>query len=160
MAMKLKRDPNESALSWAERCLVSGRYPGPLWARFLKGCIYLARRNRNRLLWKLTARRTLGKFRDRDLVYAAGARCKCGAGLAYPHGAGIGSFRGRRLPGEWDCSAVLKGETPPTNEHPTFPFAFYEIKSECQPSAAGATTRPGVKRVRHGALWNTYVPAQ
>lgn len=75
------------------------------------------------------------------LVYAATNRCPCGAGLAYEPG-------GER---EWDCSAILLGEAIPSGEpgavqHTArLPFAFYEIKGENQPSAEGATTRPGGK---------------
>jgi hypothetical protein len=74
--------------------------------------------------------------RDNErLVYAAHAHCKCGAGLAYLNTAGIR--------GDWRCSAVLKdpNESGLAHDGP-FPFAFYEIKSENQPSACGATTRP------------------
>lgn len=76
------------------------------------------------------------------IIFAAHARCKgCGAGLGYKCSAS--------MHGEWDCSNALLGkvDTYEKNEdgsfkHPTFPFAFYEIKSENQPSANGATTRP------------------
>lgn len=73
-------------------------------------------------------------FRDEDLVYSAGARCdKCKAGLAYPKG--CDPFH------QWTCSNVLKG-IGEDKGHSAFPFAFYEIKSEEQPSAQGHTTRP------------------
>ena len=78
-------------------------------------------------------------FSDSELIYAAFARCKCGAGMAYPRGIGIGGY--------WDCSAILTGAAVPSGqpgsvEHEAqLPFAFYEIKSENQPSAGGATTR-------------------
>lgn len=91
------------------------------------------------------------------LCYAATARCKCGAGLAYdPFGASGGypeqgendsPFRGG-LSGYWDCSAILlgtaipKGQPGSVQHEDQLPFAFYEIKSENQPSAHGATTRP------------------
>lgn len=63
--------------------------------------------------------------------------------------------------GEWDCTAVLRGiasanekNEDGTHKHPTFPFAFYEIKSENQPSAYGATTRPeGVRPSRWYVFW-------
>lgn len=71
----------------------------------------------------------------RDLVYAATSRCRCGAGLAHQRGIGIG--------GCWDCSAVLLGTADANSAHDAgYPFAFYEVKSENQPSAQGATTRP------------------
>jgi hypothetical protein len=73
-------------------------------------------------------------FTDDDLIYSAGSRCeKCKAGLAYPKGCG-GNH-------QWTCSAVLKG-IGTDRGHSAYPFAFYEIKSEQQPSANGATTRP------------------
>lgn len=72
-----------------------------------------------------------------DLCFAATSRCKCGAGLAYPED---GDVRGG-----WFCSKLLlEGSVADSaNEHDgPFPFAFYSIKSEGQPSANGATTRP------------------
>lgn len=81
-----------------------------------------------------------GRLTDDELVYAATARCKCGAGLAYPYG--IGGC------GYWDCSEILKGRAvhsgkPGAVQHTArLPFTFYEVKSERQPSARGATTRP------------------
>lgn len=74
-------------------------------------------------------------FADADLTYSAGARCRCGAGYAYPNGSG-----GQ---GRWDCSAILTGQAVHGSEHDgPLPFAFYSVKSEHQPSAGGATTRP------------------
>lgn len=81
-------------------------------------------------------------FKVDELVFAATNRCVCGAGLAYPKKTGPW--------GEWDCSAVLLGQVADPLEklengkfkHATYPFSFYEIKSENQPSANGATTRP------------------
>jgi hypothetical protein len=74
-------------------------------------------------------------YTDAELVYAATARCGCGAGLAY--------FKGTSLRGFWDCSATLKGTADKAVQHTDrLPFAFYEVKSEKQPSAQGATTRP------------------
>ncbi len=73
-------------------------------------------------------------FTDADLIYSAGARCsKCQAGLAYPKGCDPWH--------QWTCSNVLKG-IGEDKGHEAFPFSFYEIKSEEQPSARGATTRP------------------
>lgn len=82
-------------------------------------------------------------FRRKHLLYAARARCPgCGAGLAYHPGIGMRGY--------WDCSRVLTGEADPLETdsegqplHRKFPFVFYNIKSENQPSANGATTRPG-----------------
>jgi hypothetical protein len=97
-----------------------------------------------------------------DLLYAARTRCRCGAGLAY-------AMAHTGMHGEWACSRVLLGEvevltrddpkpdiTPkPSHDglsnlamdtsgggHDLLPFVFFEIKSEGQPSAEGATTRP------------------
>lgn len=78
------------------------------------------------------------------LVYAAYARCPCGLGLAYdPTFEDQGSpFRGP-LSGYWDCSGILLGTADPAVRHTDkLPFAFYEVKSEGQASANGATTRP------------------
>jgi hypothetical protein len=77
------------------------------------------------------------------LVYSATARCPCGAGLAYDPAYEDESsvFRGP-LSGHWDCSAILLGTADPAVQHTDqLPFAFYEIKTEGQPSACGATTR-------------------
>ena len=154
MVMWFKRNKkNETWLHWLDSCLCSGYHPGPMWARIIRWGITKARVYYNRIDRLLVGRRKLGNLRDRDLVFAAFARCKgCGAGLAYP--------KNINMSGEWDCSAVLKGEYPPTKAHPTYPFSFYEIKSDCQPSAGGATTRPGVKRVIIGAIKDVYVPEE
>ncbi len=86
-------------------------------------------------------------WRDGELIYAATARCSCGAGLAYaPADTGDGTpFKG---PSSWDCSDILTGRAVPSGQEGAkvhdepAPFAFYEIKSEGQPSAQGRTTRP------------------
>jgi len=71
-----------------------------------------------------------------DLVWAATARCKCGAGYVYPN------FT-RSPQGHWFCSASILGTAPAGSEHDCAkPFAFWSIKSDQQPSANGATTRP------------------
>ena len=78
------------------------------------------------------------------LVYAADSRCPCGAGLAYDpaHVDPDSVFRGP-LSNFWDCSAILLGTADRTVKHTDrLPFAFYEVKSEEQPSAMGRTTRP------------------
>lgn len=73
------------------------------------------------------------------LIYAATARCKCGAGLAYRNGDTA-----------WDCSDILRGVAIPSGQPGSvmhsdrFPFVFYEIKGENQPSAEGRTTRQRV----------------
>lgn len=87
-------------------------------------------------------------WRDKELLYAAAARCACGAGLAYaPSDPGAPSlpFKG---PSAWECSDILtdraiRSGQPGAKVHDEpAPFMFYEIKSENQPSAQGATTRP------------------
>ena len=77
----------------------------------------------------------LAKFTPQELCFAATSRCSCGAGFAYPEDTGIH--------GQWECSAILMGEAEAGSTHSSpLPFAFYEVKSESQPSANGATTRP------------------
>ena len=86
-------------------------------------------------------------FTDDELIYAATSRCKCGAGLAYaPDDENPDlPYRG---PSAWDCSDILTRRAIPVGaeghvQHSdVYPFAFYEIKDERQPSAKGATTRP------------------
>lgn len=74
------------------------------------------------------------KFTPDELIFAAYTRCPCGAGMAYPKNIGVR--------GNWDCSAILLGEADINVQHEApLPFAFYEIKSEQQPSANKATTR-------------------
>jgi hypothetical protein len=81
---------------------------------------------------------------EHDLVYAATARCQCGAGLAYDRN----GESGKPTQGYWDCSAILLGEAIPDGQPGSvqhtaqLPFVFYKIKGENQPSAEGATTRP------------------
>lgn len=74
------------------------------------------------------------------LTYAAFARCRCGAGLAYRSGDRA-----------WDCGDILRFDSLSPEEQARVkaaqhdepaPFAFYEVKGENQPSARGATTRP------------------
>ena len=87
-------------------------------------------------------------YKDKSLVYAAYARCKCGAGLAYaPRGES-----GQPIQGYWDCSDILTGRAIPMGQEGSvqhddrYPFVFYEIKGENQPSADGATTRPVIQK--------------
>lgn len=50
-----------------------------------------------------------------------------------------------RIASEWFCSEVLKKSNRAiafSGKHDVFPFSFYEIKSEKQPSANCRTTRP------------------
>lgn len=103
-------------------------------------------------------RKQAGELRRQDLlakplaerlVYAATARCPCGAGLAYdPAGEVGGDDSPFHRPNAWDCSAILLGTASPKGEPGSvqhtgvLPFSFYNIKPENQPSAYGATTRP------------------
>lgn len=81
------------------------------------------------------ARINSGKpFIDDELIYSAFTLCPCGHGVAYPKNCGPGHY--------WDCSAILKGIADKGVTHTgKLPFAFYEVKSENQPSANGNTTR-------------------
>lgn len=73
-------------------------------------------------------------FSADELRFAATERCACGAGLAYPIGCNVHDA--------WHCSAILRGIASRELAHSApLPFSFYEIKSEDQPSARGATTR-------------------
>jgi len=83
------------------------------------------------------------------MIFAATARCHCGAGLAYdPAADGEPPFKG---PSKWECSDILLFKTYDAERQAAvkaathdegFPFALYEIKSERQPSQRGMTTRP------------------
>ena len=89
-------------------------------------------------------------YKEEDLVYAAYSRCKCGAGMAY--------LKDSWSRGFWACSAQLKHEAadnvvmvasdvfasdlPDFTHSPALMFAFWDMKSELQPSAHGVTTRP------------------
>jgi hypothetical protein len=83
----------------------------------------------------------IGKPREKllkRLVFSADERCECGAGLAYDRRAGHPV---------WDCSAILLGDALLTAgergvaNHRT-PCGYYEIVSEQNAAAEGATTRP------------------
>ena len=77
---------------------------------------------------------------DLELIYAATARCNCGAGLAHPLDTAK-SFKLRA----WLCAKVLKGEVPEAElgQHDSFPFAFYKVREESSiNNASGETTRP------------------
>ena len=77
------------------------------------------------------------------LIFAAYKRCPCGAGLAYdPCAEDENSVFKGPLSGYWDCSAIMLGTADAKVTHTAkLPFSFYEILSENQPSANGATTR-------------------
>lgn len=77
-------------------------------------------------------------YTPEQLRFSARARCRCGAGLAYPLD---GNLRGC-----WECSAVLLGEATPSLDHDgPRPFTFWEVKSEHESGDDSTTTRPGGK---------------
>jgi len=85
------------------------------------------------------------------IVNSAHARCPCGAGLAYDPVAEdeTNVFKGPGS-GYWDCSAIILGTQDNSVKHTAkLPFAFYDVKSEGQPSACGATTRPKTIEYNH-----------
>lgn len=93
------------------------------------------------------------KLTDRDLLYAATARCRCGAGLAYPMDHELACAIGA-----WVCSAVLKRDvadvatdqtqaafagTPTVGNHDCLPWAFFKVREETSiNNHGGHTTRP------------------
>ena len=90
-----------------------------------------------RRLERVLASDNAAAFDASELIFAAFARCDCGAGMAYPVDIGIH--------GAWHCSAILRGTASREVKHtPPMPFVFYDIKSEDTPSANGATTREAV----------------
>lgn len=116
---------------------------GTVRERVVKGAKFWIR---NRVVWKLGLHKILGNirakrgipFKPRELRYSERARCRCGAGLAYwPAG-----FFLRSRPAEstaWVCADVLTGKTEDNDGHDYLPFAFYEVRSEDQPSRDGQT---------------------
>ena len=91
---------------------------------------------------------------EKRMVYAAYDRCPCGAGLAYDplFEDETSVFKGP-LSGYWDCSAILLGTADQSVKHTAkLPFAFYNVKSEQQPSAGGATTRLPIARNYKGEV--------
>lgn len=91
-------------------------------------------------------------YKANELTFSAGARCRCGSGLAYPN-----PFDRQKDAHQWSCAAVLMGEIPDVPEehgkHDAYPWALYDIKSDCQPSADNRTTRrpqDGLVEVRGG----------
>jgi hypothetical protein len=95
-------------------------------------------------------------FTDDKLIYAAHSRCDCGAGLAYPKDPTVRQIKEWMADSpflmwdHWDCSDILTGRAIPKGQEGAkvhsgkLPFTFYEIKSENQPSAHGATTRKSI----------------
>lgn len=79
-------------------------------------------------------------YTDKELTYAATARCRCGAGLAHP----LETSAALKL-AAWVCSKVLRGEVPEAEvqNHQKFPFAFWKIREEQSINNRGNfTTRP------------------
>ena len=67
------------------------------------------------------------------MTFAATWRCPCGHGMAYDP-----LVRASK----WECSGILLGIADKALLHTRpAPFAYYEAKSENQPSADGQTTR-------------------
>lgn len=97
-------------------------------------------------------------FADDKLIYAAYARCECGAGLAYPKDPTMRQLKEWNNDSvfnywdHWDCSDILTGRAIPKGQEGSkmhcgkLPFAFYEVKSENQPSVYGATTRNAIDK--------------
>lgn len=81
--------------------------------------------------------RALRFYKDTELEYAAGARCKCGAGLAQPL-----NHEDALALRAWVCSALLRGEVA-GSEHDVFPFACWKIREETSiNNRERITTRP------------------
>lgn len=77
---------------------------------------------------------------DLDLLYAATARCKCGAGLAYQMDREARAASA--YDNAWTCAAVLKNETT-EGEHDSYHWALYKIREETSINNSGGwTTRP------------------
>lgn len=74
---------------------------------------------------------------DHELLYAATARCACGAGMAYP----LDASEALRL-GAWLCSDVLKGNANPGTKHDELPFAIWKVREETSINNTVGTTRP------------------
>ncbi len=91
------------------------------------------------------------KLTDKELMYSATARCRCGAGLAHPLDHDL-AMKIRA----WVCARVLRGEgqavdqtisalggDPPPGDHDSFDFAFYKIREETSVNnTGGRSTRP------------------
>lgn len=76
-------------------------------------------------------------YTDYELLYAATARCRCGAGLAYP----LDTTEALKLRA-WVCSTALKDDQA-DGEHDLYPFADWKIREETSiNNAGGHTTRP------------------
>jgi hypothetical protein len=88
---------------------------------------------------------------DKDLLYSATGRCRCGAGLAYPLDHAL-AMKIRA----WVCADMLKGTAegavgvhdvfsgiPENTEHDFLPFAFWKVREETSVNNRGRwSTRP------------------
>ncbi len=129
--------------------LTGDRYKYRFWPFISQPFYNLKNRFFHNFLWpilKARADKAEKPYKDKNLIYAAYSRCECGAGLAYHKGSGSR--------GSWDCSDILTGRAIEKDKLGSvthtgrMPFLFYEIKSEDQPSAFGATTRKKVQAVK------------
>lgn len=105
--------------------------------------------------WFLTRRRARRgiPYKESELRYSQRARCRCGAGLAYWPGGFFLRSRDVYESHGWLCADILtgkiplkenmaqehgikemRGEKPDPEKHDYYPFMFYEIRSEDQPS--------------------------
>ena len=74
---------------------------------------------------------------DKDLLYAATSRCRCGAGLAHP----LDSDLALQI-GAWVCLAVLKEEAE-AEGHDSYHWSMYKVREETSiNNDGGRTTRP------------------
>jgi hypothetical protein len=92
------------------------------------------------------ARERVRPLKDR-LVFAARTYCHCGHGMAYDPLNEVGRDESSpfKMADRWTCSAQLLDIADEKLTHTSpLPFAFYELKSEDQPSANGLTTREPV----------------
>lgn len=77
-------------------------------------------------------------YSDYELIYAATARCRCGAGMAYP----MDQDDSVKLCA-WLCSDVLKGTNRDVLIHDDLPWAFYKVREETSiNNCSRTTTRP------------------
>lgn len=77
-------------------------------------------------------------FDDYQLLYAATARCKCGAGMAYP----LDHEKAFKT-AAWQCSTLLHGNAHLDDYHEILPFSMWKVRKETSiNNREGLTTRP------------------